>query len=105
MTLIRLLILQPEQESVMWAAAIFINTVSSGPEAQFKSEEEKISEQITKLKQKRGYFLQPAVEKRILKMKQLVMKVLREEIEEDVQLMLQSQAEGLEAILRKKGGN
>jgi hypothetical protein len=89
------------------AAATSIITVPPGPEAeaQSKPEEDKTPERTTKLKRKRGHSLQPAVEKRILKAKQLVLEALREEIEEDVQLMLQSQAEGLEAILRKKGGN
>jgi hypothetical protein len=90
---------------VTQVAAISIITVSSEPEAQSKSEGEKTPEQTTKLKQKRGHSLQLAVEKRILKVKQLVLEVLREEIEENVQLMLQSQAKGLKVILRKKGGN
>jgi hypothetical protein len=89
----------------MRAAATSTITVSPGPKAQSKPEGEKTPEQTTKLKQKRGHSLQPAVEKRILKAKQLVLEALREEIEEDVQIMLQSQAKGLEAILRKKGGN
>jgi hypothetical protein len=105
MTLIKLPIPQPEQEPVIRAAAISIITVSPEPEAQSKSEKEKTPEQTTKLKQKRGHSLQSAVEKRILKMKQLIIEALREEIEEDVQLMLQSQAEGLKVILRKKRGN
>ena len=105
MTPIKPPIPQPERGPVTRAATTSIITLSPGPDAQFKPEGDKTPERTTKLKRKRGHSLQPAVEKRILKAKQLVLKAFREEIEEDVQLMLQSQAESLEAILRKKGGN